>query len=136
MNQGFVFSNLTLRLGTAVICVVACAMLGIILRWAGINAPYLVFVPAIVGICALAGFVLALWTVFFSTLGLWLIFVPPRAFALPKIGDVAHIAIFVGVSIFACWIIDRLRRSNEQLSRDNVVLGCKLSVLLNRLRTP
>lgn len=115
---------------------VACAVFGIVLRWIGIDAPYLVFVPAIVGICALAGFILALWTVFFSTLGLWLLFVSPKGFAIPKVGDVAHIAIFVGVSIFVCWVIDGLRRANQQLSRDNVVLGCKLSVLLNRLRTP
>lgn len=107
-------------------------MLGIALEWINVDAPYLVFLSAVAGICALGGFAVAIWTALFSIVGLWAVFVPPAGFAVPNVDDSVHIGVFIGVCAFVCWIIDGQRRANAELSRDNVALGCKISVLLNR----
>jgi K+-sensing histidine kinase KdpD len=134
MNQGYSFSDLTVRTVAIGLCVGLCISLEVALEYLSISAPYLVFLPAIAGACALGGFGAALWAIFFSTAGLWYFFVPPFGFALPSFNDFAHLCVFVGVASFVCWVIDRLRRANDELSRDNVMLGCKISTLLTHAK--
>lgn len=132
MKRGFEVNDLALRIATAAACVALCVVLSIALEWMNIDAPYLLFLSAIAGICALGGLSVAVWMVLFSTLGLWAVFIPPAGFAFPNVDDSVHIGVFIGACTFVCWIIDGLRRANAELSRDNVALGCKISVLLNR----
>ncbi len=109
-----------------------CVTIGLILESMNVSAPYLVFLPAIAGSCAIAGFRAGLWAIFLSTIGLWLFFLPPDGFELPSYAELGHLAVFVIVTVFLCWIIDGQRRSNDALSRDNVMLGFKISTLMNR----
>jgi len=134
MNQGFQLSDLTVKVGTIGSCVAACVGLEFVLESFDVAAPYLVFLPVIAGACAISGLGDALWAIFFSAAGLWYFFIPPNGFAVPSICDIAHLGIFVVVSVFVCWVIDGLRRANNDLSRDNFVLGCKVSNLLTRAK--
>lgn len=128
-------SDLVSKMTTSGLGVALCLAVDIALDAFEIKTPYLAFMPAIVGCCALGGMSMALWAIFFSTLGLVYFFIPPSGFAMPSYGDIAHLLVFVGVSIFICWVIDSQRRSNDQLSRDNVILGCKISTLLARAKS-
>lgn len=114
------------------IAVALCLVVDIVLDTMGIKTPYLAFMPAIIGSCALGGFGSALWATFFSCIGLWAFFIPREVSGVPSYGDTAHFAVFIGISLFSCWVIDGLKRANEQLERDNVALGFKVSLLLNR----
>jgi len=125
-------SDRLLRIVSTGVCVALCVACEAALELVSVNAAYLVFVPAIAGSCAIAGFGAALWAIFLSTLGVWYFFLPSGGFALPSYTDAGHLVVFVFVGIFVCWIIDGLRRANENLSHDNVALGVKVSVLLNR----
>ena len=102
----------------------------------GIKTPYIAFVPAIVGSCALAGFGAGLWSILFSSLAVWCFVLPDGGAGLPGYADFGHLCVFIGVNMFVCWIIDGLRRQNAALARDNVALGCKISALLGRNQTP
>lgn len=64
-----------------------------------------------------------------SGLALWDWFVPPDGFALPNHRDTLHLLAFVALAIFICWILRRDRRSNDELTRENVELGYKLFLL-------
>ena len=120
---------------TAALAVAPCVMLAEALaKWGGIDVPYLCFIPAIVGCCAIGGWALSSWALVFSALGLWFFFVPPTGFGWPKYGDAAHLIVFIGVSYFVCWIIEGQRRANDVLSRDNVALGYKISALIQRVK--
>lgn len=132
MKQGLVTSGQLTKITAIGFGVVLCLAIDIALNSMEIKTPYIALLPGIAGACAIGGFSAALWAIFFSTLGLWYFFIPPGGFALPDFGDFAHLCVFVGVSAFVCWVIDGLRRSNDALSKDNVVLGCKISNLLNR----
>jgi K+-sensing histidine kinase KdpD len=110
----------------------ACVAFGLLLEAMNVSAPYLVFVPAIAGSCAIAGFSAGVWAIFLSTFGLWFFFLPPEGFTMPSYGELGHLCVFVLVTVFLCWIIDGQRRSNNALSRDNIMLGFKISTLLNR----
>lgn len=134
MKQGPHFSDLMVRITSTGLCVALCIALEIALESLNVTAPYLVFLPAIAGVCAIGGVSAALWAVLFSTVGLWYFFIPPFGFAVPSYTDIAHLCVFVGVALFVCWVIQGLRRSNDELSRDNVALGCKVSTLLKRSR--
>lgn len=96
--------------------------------------PYLVFFPVIVGACAISGLGTAACAIGFSALALWYFFIPPDGFALPDASDSVHLCLFILIALFGCWIIDSLHRTNNKLTRDNVVLGVWLSKLLGRKR--
>jgi K+-sensing histidine kinase KdpD len=118
----------------AAAAVVSTAGLAEFLNACGIVVPYLCFIVAIVGCCAVGGWALASWALVFSSFGLWFFFLPPTGFAWPQYSDAGHLVVFVGVAFFVCWIVDGQRRVNDELSRDNVALGCKLSALLRRVK--
>ncbi len=134
MDKGSYFSGQLTKISVIGLCVGLCLLLDIALDSLEIKTPYLTLMPAIVGACAIGGFGAALWAIFFSSLGLLYFFILPMGSALPIYCDLAHLGVFIGIALFACWIIDGLKRTNAQLSRDNVVLGCKISVLLNRIK--
>jgi hypothetical protein len=113
--------------------VAACLAVALALSSVEVAAHYIAFMPAITAACAFGGLGLALWAIGFSAIGIWFFFLPAPEYNL--ICGLAHLGIFVGVAIFVCWIIDSLRRSNDALSRDNVILGCKVSTLLSRVHT-
>jgi K+-sensing histidine kinase KdpD len=119
---------------TAAAAVVPCVMLTEFFRFLGVDVPYLCFIPAIVGTCAIGGWALAAWALIFSALGVWYFFLPPAGFGWPHYGDAAHLIVFIIVCFFVCWIIDGQRRANFALTRDNVALGCKISALLKRVK--
>lgn len=128
--------SLILRIAIIGICVALCIGVEKALECMSISAPYLIFLPAIAGACAVGGLRAALWAIFFSSLGLWYFFIPPYGFSTPTYADMAHIAVFVGVSVFVCWVIGGLRRANDELSRDNFILGCKITNLITRVKAP
>lgn len=134
MDQGSRTSNILLSAAVAAFAVAACAALAKAFAIFGIDVPYLCFIIAIVACCALGGWALAAWALVFSAVGLWDFFLPPTGFGWPKYSDTAHLVVFVIVAFFVCWIIDGLRRANDALSRDNVVLGVKLTALLKRAK--
>jgi K+-sensing histidine kinase KdpD len=134
MEQGSRSSTLVLSAIVAALAVLPCALLAEFLAACGVVVPYLCFIIAIVGCCAIGGWPLASWALVFSALGIWYFFVPPNGFGWPEYGDAAHLLVFIAVAFFVCWIIDGQRRANDALSRDNVVLGCKLSALLRRAK--
>jgi len=102
----------------------------------GIKTPYIAFVPAIVGSCALAGFGTGLWAILFSSFAVWYFVLPDGSEGLLSYGDFGHLCVFIGVNMFICWVIDAQRRQNAALTHDNVVLGCKISALLGRDHAP
>jgi K+-sensing histidine kinase KdpD len=134
MDQGSRTSNILLSAAVAAVAVTGCALLAAAFAACGIDVPYLCFIIAIVACCALGGWALAAWALVFSAVGLWDFFLPPSGLGWPKYSDTAHLIVFVIVAFFVCWIIDGLRRANDALSRDNVVLGVKLSALLKRAK--
>jgi K+-sensing histidine kinase KdpD len=127
-------SHIVLSAAISASAVALCLLFAEVLDRCGIAVPYLAFIPAIVGCCALGGWALASWALVFSALGLWFFFLPPTGFGWPEYGDAAHLVVFIGVAYFVCWIIDGQRRANVALSRDNVALGCKISSLLKRTK--
>jgi hypothetical protein len=130
-NRGF---DIVLSAATAALAVTPCVVVAEALAVWGIDVPYLCFIPAIVGCCAIGGWTLASWALVHSALGLWYFFVPPTGFGWPEYGDAAHLLVFIVVSYFVCWIIEGQRRANDALSRDNVALGYKISALLRRVK--
>lgn len=134
MDQWSRTANIVLSAAVAAFAVAACAVLAKAFAAFGIDVPYLCFIIAIVACCALGGWALAAWALVFSAVGLWDFFLPPTGFGWPRYSDAAHLIVFVIVAFFVCWIIDGLRRANDALSRDNVVLGVKLTALLKRAK--
>ncbi|HZW50362.1 MAG TPA: DUF4118 domain-containing protein [Rudaea sp.] len=135
MNQGVRFSDLMSRLAVTALAVVLAIAIEGLLESAKVSAPYLVFLPIITGVCAISGFAMGLCAIFFSTLGLVYFFIPPDGFDLPSSADFMHLCVFITVAFFGCWIIDGLKRTNDELSRDNFVLGCKVSILMSRKKS-
>ena len=134
MDQGSPTSTILLSASVAAFAVTGCALLAEAFAAFGIDVPYLCFIIAIVACCALGGWGLAAWALVFSAVGIWDFFLPPSGFGWPKYSDAGHLIVFIIVAFFVCWIIDGLRRANSALSRDNVVLGVKLSALLKRAK--
>jgi K+-sensing histidine kinase KdpD len=134
MDQKSRTANIALSAAVAAFAVTGCALLAAGFAAFGIDVPYLCFIIAIVACCALGGWPLAAWALVFSAVGLWDFFLPPTGLGWPKYSDTAHLIVFVIVAFFVCWIIDGLRRANDALWRDNVVLGVKLSALLKRAK--
>jgi K+-sensing histidine kinase KdpD len=134
MDQGSRTSTIAISAAVAALAVTGCALLAEAFAAFGIDVPYLCFIIAIVACCALGGWALAAWALVFSAVGLWDFFLPPNGFGWPKYSDAGHLLVFIIVAFFVCWIIDGLRRANNALSRDNVVLGCKITALLKRAK--
>lgn len=134
MDQGSQTTSVFLSASIAGLAVALCAALAWIFAAFGIDVPYLCFTIAIVACCALGGWALAAWALVFSAFGIWDFFLPPSGSGWPKYSDAGHLIVFVIVAFFVCWIIDGQRRANDALSRDNVVLGCKISALLKRAK--
>jgi len=134
MEQGSRTSNIVLSAATAAFAVAVCAFLASIFAAFGIDVPYLCFIIAIVACCTLGGWSLAAWALVFSAVGIWDFFLPLSHSGWPKYADAGHLFVFIIVAFFVCWIIDGLRRTNNALSRDNVMLGCKISALLKRAK--
>lgn len=126
--------SFVLTAATAAVIIAPCLVIAELLNAVGIAVPYLCFIVGIVGCCALGGWGLAFWALIFSTGGLWCFFLPPQGWGWPEYSDAAHLLVFIAVAFFVCWIIDRQRRANDALSRDNVALGCKISALLQRVK--
>lgn len=124
------------RLAATVFAVIIAIAVSHILELFQVRTAYLVFLPAITGACALGGLEMGLWAAGLSTLALWWFFIPPAGFYLPDRADLAHLCVFGIVACFGCWLIDRLRSTREELWRDNVMLGRKISALLGRKKTP
>jgi K+-sensing histidine kinase KdpD len=135
MNQGAYWSDLLFRVALTALAVILSSAVERALETLQVNAPYLVFLPVITGACAFYGFGMGLCAIALSAVGLWYFFIPPNGFDLPNSADFAHLCVFIAVAYFGCRIVDGLRRSNDELSRDNVVLGCKVSTLLSRKKT-
>jgi K+-sensing histidine kinase KdpD len=134
MNEGPRLSEPFLMPIGATAAVAASCLLAGWLELIEVDAPYLVLFPVVAGCCAIGGFALAMWSLVLSGVGLVYFFIPPRGFSIPCLTDLMHLGVFVATALFVCWIIDGLKRSNEELSRDNVTLGVKLSTLLKRIR--
>jgi K+-sensing histidine kinase KdpD len=134
MDQGSRTSTIAISAAVAALAVTGCALLAEAFAAFGIDVPYLCFIIAIVACCALGGWALAAWALVFSAVGLWDFFLPPNGFGWPRYSDAGHLVVFIIVAFFVCWIIDGLRRANNALSRDNVVLGCKITALLKRAK--
>ena len=134
MDQGSRTANIGFSAAVAGMAVAVCALLAEAFAAFGIDVPYLCFIIAIVACCALGGWSLAAWALVFSAAGIWNFFLPPSGHGWPLYSDAAHLIVFIIVAFFVCWIIDGLRRANDALSRDNVVLGCKISALLKRAK--
>ena len=134
MEQGTRTSNLALSASVAGFAVVLCAILANAFSAFGIDVPYLCFIIAIVACCAFGGWSLAAWALVFSTAGIWNFYLPHGGSGWPKYADAGHLIVFIIVGFFVCWIIDGFRRANDALSRDNVLLGCKISALLRRAK--
>ena len=134
MDQGSRTATIVLSAAIAAVAVTVCALLAGAFAACGIDVPYLCFIIAIVACCALGGWSLAAWALVFSAAGIWDFFLPPSGFGWPQYSDAGHLVVFIIVSFFVCWIIDGLRRANDALSRDNVVLGCKITALLKRAK--
>lgn len=134
MDQGSQTTAIGLSAAVAALAVVGCALLAEAFAAFGIDVPYLCFIIAIVACCALGGWGLAAWALVFSAVGLWDFFLPPTGFGWPKYSDAGHLIVFIIVAFFVCWIINGLRRANDALWRDNVVLGVKISALLKRAK--
>ena len=132
MNKGVRLSDIMWRVAIAALAIILAITVEGLLETVKVSTPYLVFLPVITGICAISGFGMGLCAILFSALGLWYFFIPPAGFELPSPADFMHLCVFVTVAFFGCWIIDGLRRTNDELSRDNFVLGCKISMLLSR----
>ena len=134
MDQGTRTASIAVSAAIAALAVAGCALLAEAFAAFGIDVPYLCFIIAIVACCAIGGWGLAAWALVFSAVGIWDFFLPPTGFGWPQYSDAAHLVVFIIVAFFVCWIIDGQRRAVDALSRDNVVLGCKVSALLKRAK--
>jgi len=135
-EPGVIMADSVIEIAATAIVVALCLAVDIALDSIGIKTPYLPFLPGVVAGTVIAGFGGALWATLLSALGLWFFFLTSEGSGLPGICDFAHLCVFIGIALFTAWVIDGLRRSNAELVRDNVVLGCKISTLLHRVRAP
>jgi K+-sensing histidine kinase KdpD len=126
--------TVVLTAAIAAFAIAPCLVLAEVLNDLNIAVPYLCFIVGIVGCCAIGGWALAAWALVFSSAGLWYFFLPPTGSGWPEYSDAGHLAVFIAVAYFVCWIVDGQRRANHALSRDNVALGCKISALLRRAK--
>ena len=132
MNERAGMAGLASRFGATTLAVILSLAIEHLLEGLQVRTPYLVFLPVITGACAISGIGTGLFAIALSALGLWYFFIPPGGFALPSPADFVHLCVFSTVSCFGCWIIDGLQRANDELSRDNVMLGHKIALLLRR----
>jgi len=123
------------RLAATCFAVIIAIAIARLFEFFEVETFYLVFLPVITGACAIAGLEMGLIAAGLSTVALWWLFIPPIGFDPPGRADLAHLCVFGIVACFGCWVIDGLRRTREELARDNVMLGRKISALLGRKKT-
>lgn len=131
-----VLSGVISQILTTAFVVILSAAIARVFEVLDVRTAYLVFLPVITGACAIGGLGLGLWAAGLSALALWCLFLSPDGFIPPGRADLAHLCVFVIVACFGCWVIDGLRRTREELSRDNAFLGQKIALLLRRKKTP
>jgi K+-sensing histidine kinase KdpD len=124
------------RILTTTFVVILSAAIARVFEFLDVRTAYLVFLPVITGACAIGGLGLGLWAAGLSALALWCLFLSPDGLMPPGRADLAHLCVFVIVACFGCWVIDGLRRTREELSRDNAFLGRKIALLLRRKKAP
>jgi len=122
-------SDLLFRLAGIVLCVVLSTVLAALFHDFNVNAPYLSFLPAVALCCLYGGTSAGVAAALLGGFSLWYFFLPPDGFALPTLKDAAHVAVFLAVSSFTCWIITLLRRANQQLVQENFELGYKVGLM-------
>jgi K+-sensing histidine kinase KdpD len=89
---------------------------GFLLAKTGVNTPYLALLPAVVLCCDFYGFRYSLWAAIAGTVSAWYFFVTPVwTFEPPSLGDFVQLVSFLGVTLFACWVIEEQRRYIRQL---------------------
>jgi K+-sensing histidine kinase KdpD len=100
-----------------------------------VDAPYLPFLPGIVVCCLLGGFRMGAAATVLSGVCLRYFFMKPYySLQLPSCTASIHVLLFLGVMFFTCYAINLLIKSNNELSRDNFVLGHKMFLILRELR--
>jgi hypothetical protein len=122
------------KLQVGMLGVLLCTGLGFAFQWLYSQVPYLAFLPIIIASCALGGWLLAAWSGFLSVIALWSFFV-----AFDDVGtdiriELTHLCAFLVIAFSACWIVESLRRANQILERDNIGLGIKVSLLLEKIK--
>ena len=92
----------------------------------GVEAPYLLFLPAVVFCYMFGSIVTAVAALLFGTLSTWYFFIPPVwSFALPSLEYNITLLLFICVAIIMCAIIYDLNRQIEKLTRENEQLIAK-----------
>ncbi|MGH7036232.1 MAG: DUF4118 domain-containing protein [Stellaceae bacterium] len=133
-RAGVLSSAISQILATAFVVILSAAIARLF-EFFDVRTAYLVFLPVITGACAIGGVALGLCAAGLSAVALWCLFLSPDGFMPPGRADLAHLCVFVIVACFGCWVIDGLRRTREELSRDNAFLGRKIALLLRRKKT-
>ena len=131
-----VLSGAVSQISVTAFVVILSAGIARLFEFFDVRTAYLVFLPVITGACAIGGVFLGMCAAGLSALALWCLFLSPDGFTAPGRADLAHLCVFVIVACFGCWVIDGLRRTREELSRDNAFLGRKIALLLHRKKTP
>ena len=131
-----ILSGAISRILATAFVVILSAALARLFEFFDVRTAYLVFLPVITGACAIGGLGLGMCAAGLSALALWCLFLSPDGLMPPGRADLAHLCVFFIVACFGCWVIDGLRRTREELSRDNAFLGRKIALLLHRKKTP
>lgn len=84
-----------------------------------VEAPYLLYLPAVVFCYRFGGKVTALSATLIGSLSTWYFFIPPVwTFQPPDPHDLVTLLLFVGVSLFLCAVIHDMNREIEEVSED------------------
>ena len=122
------------KLQVTALGVLLCTGLGFAFQWLYAQVPYLAFLPIIIASCAFGGVLLAAWSGFLSVIALWSFFVVFDDVGSDAWMELMHLCAFAVIAFSACWIVENLRRSNQILERDNIGLGIKVSLLLEKIK--
>ncbi len=92
----------------------------------GVEAPYLLFLPAVIFCYVFGSLVTAAAALLVGTLSTWYFFIPPVwSFAPPSHEYNNTLLLFICVAIVMCVIIYDLNRQIEKLTRENERLSAK-----------
>jgi hypothetical protein len=126
--------KMVFKLQVTALGVLLCTGLGFAFQWLYAQVPYLAFLPIIIASCAFGGVLLAAWSGFLSVIALWFFFVAFDDVGTDMWMELTHLCAFVVIVCSVCWIVENLRRSNQMLERDNIGLGIKVSLLLEKIK--